>query len=60
MNKIIVPNPTDGFPDLTTKSWLTVNKHLHIAFPHKKPNIWWRTWQYLLLGWKWTDEKYKD
>lgn len=23
----------------------------------KPPNWWWRMWQYLLLGWKWTEIK---
>ena len=29
--------------------------HLQIHYTEKKPNWWFRMWQYLLLGWTWED-----
>lgn len=29
--------------------------NMTIEVTHKKPNLFWRFWQYTLLGWKWED-----
>ncbi len=31
------------------------NNTITYEFTHKKPNAWFRLWQYLLLGWIWED-----
>ena len=42
-------------PKLESKLYLHVD--LVYASGVKKPNLWWRFWQYTLLGWKWEDYK---
>lgn len=41
----------------TPLSKLYITKNVVYHFTYKKPNLWWRFWQYTLLGWKW--ENYK-
>lgn len=36
-------------------SRLEVCDGLEFQFVKPKPNAFWRLWQYLLLGWKWSD-----
>lgn len=50
-------NYDDRFHSPKPKSRMTPVPGFTIDFAHKKPNWWWRTWQYLLLGWKWEDLK---
>jgi hypothetical protein len=34
---------------------LIINENFRIGTQTKKPNIFWRFWQYALLGWRWED-----
>ena len=38
-------------------SKLYLHTDLIYVFGMKKPNVWWRFWQYILLGWRWEDYK---
>lgn len=35
------------------QSSLTITQGFVIGFEAKRPNWFWRMWQYLLLGWRW-------
>ena len=43
-HQIWVPKP---------KARLNINEGFLIESVEKRPNAWWRFWQYFLLGWKW-------
>lgn len=36
--------------------WITPDACIHCP-ESKRPCAWWRFWQWLLLGWRWTVEK---
>lgn len=38
---------------------LIINTNLVIQFYAKKPNWWWRMWQFLIFGFKWVDYQSK-
>ncbi|MDD5517879.1 MAG: hypothetical protein PHV98_00825 [Candidatus Omnitrophica bacterium] len=40
---------------LSYKSKLVLMPEFSIMFVTKKPNWWWRFWQWFLLGWRWED-----
>ncbi len=42
-------------PPPPERSDLIVNDFFRVTFPHKKPKVWWRFWQRLLLGFEWED-----
>lgn len=39
---------------VSDKSKLTIHRDLHISFAKDPPNIWWRFWQWVMFGFKWT------
>lgn len=50
------PLPDSLHLDYPPKSEVSIfNGGYKITFMNERPNWWWRMWQYLLLGWKWTD-----
>jgi len=53
----LVQTPTIPFVDFPkSKSILLVNgQSVQFNFTDKKPCLWWRIWQWLLMGWKWED-----
>lgn len=60
--KSLYPPYKSTFPNEKYQTKIKVSKYLSkliispnvcFYFEHKKPNIWWRFWQYILLGWRW-------
>jgi len=42
------------------KSSVEVVSHIYFESIEPQPNWWWRMWQYILLGWKWTNLEGKN
>ena len=42
-------------PPPSAKSLLMYHKDFGLYCPYERPNIWFRFWQYVLLGFRWKD-----
>lgn len=60
-NGITIGKPIEPVADLhvvlfSRHHTLVINDNLLLKVFEKRPNWWWRMWQWLLLGWRWEDE----